>query len=148
MTGCKVAPLFVLLGLFLAQPVFADLAASAPTSPPDLPLDRLGWVTGAALVIHRLLQLLKNPKIPYPDKWRPYLPLVAAVLGVGAAVLDAVVNGTPWYLALLTGVLGATGAVFVRETGRAVAHARKKPDPPPAGKDMGDDDLADAVSEG
>jgi UPF0716 family protein affecting phage T7 exclusion len=106
----------------------------------------VGWLVGAALVINRLLQLLKRMQAVFPAKWKPYLPLVAAGLGFVAGALDLMVNGSPWYIALITGVVGASGAVFVREAGRAVKHARTKP--PKAGGDMDDDELADAVAEG
>ena len=124
----------------------AGAPAPAPPEPPDIPLDRVGWIAGAALLINRLIQLLKQMQGVFPAQWKPYLPLVAAGLGLAAGVLDHIVAGSPWYVALITGVVGAAGAVFVREAGRAVTHARSRP--PKAGGDMDDGELADAVSGG
>lgn len=137
--------------LVAPAPALSADVPSTPSTPalPAIPLDRLGWAAGAALIINRLLQLLKNHGKFLPKGWRPYLPLVAALLGLAAGACDMVVTGSPWYMAVFTAVVGTSGAVFVREAGRAVAHAKKPSDPPKKkGNDMSDQELVEKITEG
>jgi hypothetical protein len=104
------------------------------TLPPveTLPGGQAGVVFYIAVAINRLLWFLR--------KYHRYTPLIAAVLGLVAGILQAQLMGSGWVQAILTGISGAAGAVAWREFTR---QAEKKP---PEGKDMSDDDLANAVS--
>lgn len=120
-----------------------------PAPPIDVPGGRPSLVLLLAFLINRALWLLKKGAGSFfPERLHPYLPLIAAGLGLAYAVVENVTQGTPWTWAILTGIAGSTGAVAWREGTRAMAHAttRTPPKAPPKDpKDMTDDELADAV---
>jgi hypothetical protein len=131
------------IALFLmGQAPDAAVPVVSGTLPPveTLPGGQAGVVFYIAVAINRLLWFLRKfPKL-MPKKYHRYTPLIAAVLGLVAGILQAQLMGSGWVQAILTGISGAAGAVAWREFTR---QAEKKP---PEGKDMSDDDLANAVS--
>ena len=100
-------------------------------------------------MLNRLLWLLKKFRTVVPEKYQPYLPALAAILGLCYGVFEAVVYGTPWLTALLTGLAGGAAAVAWREGTRAYDHYKSGGGEPPAPKKPGsmtDDELANAGS--
>jgi len=54
------------------------------------------------------------PFVPNVDsRWRPFVALALGALG---GMLDALVRGTPFVRALLTGIMGAIGAIAGHQT--------------------------------
>lgn len=141
-----------------AQPVPAttDVAVPAPDDAPppfprpeDLPGGRAGTVFYIALAINRLLWALKRMRGLLPEAAQPYLPFLAALLGLVAGILDSILTGAPWVTAILTGLAGAAGAVAWREGTRAFDHWREPKGPPSPGPSdpgsMSDGDLSSAA---
>jgi len=132
-----------------AAPGADDAPPPFPT-PADLPGGRAGAVFYIAFAINRLLWALKRMRGILPDPWQPYLPFLAAVLGLLTGILDAVLTGAPWITAILTGLAGAAGAVAWREGTRAYDHLRSPKTPPsplpPSPDAMSDGDLAATAS--
>lgn len=84
------------------------------------------WIPVAAIVIWLIVQIVKQPQIPIPLP--PYArPLIAVVLGqVYGLVIEGVVNGQTWMVAILRGLLAAGLPVFLHEVGSGAATAIKK----------------------
>lgn len=127
-----------------------DADVPALPSPESLPGGRPSLVFYLAVIINRLLWLLRKfPKL-LPTKYKPYIPLAAAALGLAYGILEAGLYGTPWLTAILTGIAGAGGAVFWREGTRSLETYKKRkngdPGNPPPPAVLTDDDLAGAAS--
>jgi len=80
----------------------------------------------AALVVWALVALLKSSLVPidFAPRSRPYLALL---LGQAYTMLEAIVLGTPWGMAVVLGVVATTTAIGGQELGSAA----KTSSPPP-----------------
>lgn len=130
--------------------VAPDAVPLAPFPSPDsLPGGRPGVVFYLAFLLNRALWFLKRfPKL-LPEIYHPYLPAIAAGLGLLYGVLESNLTGTPLLSAVLTGLAGSAGAVAWREADRAMSTAKQRrkdrKTPPKDPKNMSDDELTAAV---
>lgn len=87
------------------------------------------WLALSALIIGALVRIMKSetfagPLARIPAKWRP---VIALGLGITSGVIDAIVNGTKWQTAVVSGLISATIAISAHEVGIETLRNGKEP---------------------